>query len=55
MYMLAKALLASLLGAGAVATMESSPLGSLLIGSLSVMMWFSIMTDVIRVMRFFGA
>lgn len=54
MYLLAKALLASVLGAATMATLEASPIGAALIATLSVLMWISVLTDALRLMRALG-
>ena len=54
MYLLTKALLASVLGAGAVAIIEATPIGAFLIGLISVLMWLSIAKDVIDLLRWIG-
>jgi len=54
MYLLAKALLASVLGAGAVAIMEATPVGAFAIGAISVLMWLSITKDILDLLRWVG-
>ncbi len=54
MYLLAKAMLASVLGAGAVGLMEATPPGAFLIGAISVLMWISIAKDLLDLLRWVG-
>ena len=54
MYLLTKATLASVLGVGAVAIIDATPIGSLVIGAISVLMWLSIAKDVLDLLRWVG-
>ena len=54
MYLLTKAMLASVLGAGAVAIIDSTPAGAFVIGAISVLMWLSIAKDVLDLLRWVG-
>jgi len=54
MYLLAKAMLASVLGAGAVAIIDATPAGAFMIGAISVLMWLSIAKEVLDLLRWLG-
>jgi hypothetical protein len=55
MYLLLRSILASLIGAGAIATLEANPIVTLLMASVSVMMWISILSNLLKLVQFVGS